>query len=519
MRIQNNVTAINAHRQYGINSANIAKSTEKLSSGFRINRAGDDAAGLAISEKMRAQIRGLNMASKNSQDAISLVQTAEGALQETHNILQRMRELAVQSASDTNEQTIDRAALQAEFKQLQKEVDDIATKTRFNDQNIIDGTFQKYTSTLGTTTKVDLTKVGVSVAGAKAGTYAIGISHNTAIPAKVITAGTGVTGTAKNSAGAAYTAVGAVDKFSLVPDDGVMTDAHNGNSYTLKIDGSDLTSMTFSLIDSNNQTVSQALNVDVSSWTGVSGTPGSYKVNFEGVGALSFDIVAPITDSAQLTAVTGSKLELTAGVSPVVADAQPASVDLTINGQTVNVKMGDTKAIFDTVGITLSFNALSDADLSLATAFTTALGLDASSSKFDVNQTKGAAMVIQSGANQGDELKINIDAMNTETLGIKFSDIASQKSASQAIKQVNSALNHVSTQRAELGALQNRLGHKISNLDTSAENLQAAESRIRDVDMAKEMTNFTKNNILFQASTAMLAQANAAPQGVLQLLG
>jgi flagellin len=141
MRIQNNIPAINAHRQYGINNASIAKSVEKLSSGYRINRAGDDAAGLAISEKMRAQIRGLTMASKNSQDAISLVQTAEGALQESHNILQRMRELAVQSASDTNETVIDRGALNQEFQQLIKELDDTAGKTKFNDQGLIDGTF------------------------------------------------------------------------------------------------------------------------------------------------------------------------------------------------------------------------------------------------------------------------------------------------------------------------------------------------------------------------------------------
>ena len=275
MRINNNIAAMNTHRQYGINNSQISKSTEKLSSGFRINRAGDDAAGLAISEKMRAQIRGLQMASKNSQDAISLVQTAEGALQETHNILQRMRELAVQSASDSNEICVDRAALQAEFAQLQAEIDDTAEKTKFNDMGLING---DYAST---------------------------------------------------------------------------------------------------------------------------------------------------------------------------------------------------------------------------------------------------SFYVQTGANEGDYLAITIGKMDTTELGVPTStaDISTREAASAAITLVNDAINTVSTQRAKLGALQNRLQHKINNLDTSAENLSAAESRIRDIDMAKEMTNYTRWNILSQASTAMLAQANQAPQGVLQLLG
>ncbi len=162
MRINNNIAAMNTHRQYGVNNAQIGRSTEKLSSGFRINRAGDDAAGLAISEKMRAQIRGLQMASKNSQDAISLLQTAEGALQETHNMLQRMRELAVQSSSDSNETCIDRNALQLEFAQLVSEIDDTANKTKFNDMGVIDGSLSKK----------DAAKVAAAVRNAAIAVYA-----------------------------------------------------------------------------------------------------------------------------------------------------------------------------------------------------------------------------------------------------------------------------------------------------------------------------------------------------------
>ena len=304
MRINNNIAAMNTHRQYGINNSQISKSTEKLSSGFRINRAGDDAAGLAISEKMRAQIRGLQMASKNSQDAISLVQTAEGALQEAHNILQRMRELAVQSASDSNETSIDRAALQAEFRQLQAEIDDTAAKTKFNDMGIIDGSFS-------------------------------------------------------TAAKAFY----------------VQTGANAGDYLAITI--------------------------------------GNMNTKVLGVAAGS----------------------ATAAINPVTGET---GIDETLEA------------------------------------------LPASASAVH---------------------------------------IATRTAASAAITAVNTAINTVSAQRARLGALQNRLQHKINNLDTSAENLSASESRIRDIDMAKEMSNYTRWNILSQASTAMLAQANQAPQGVLQLLG
>ena len=173
MRINNNIMALNTHRQYGIANSGLATSAEKLSSGYRINRAGDDAAGLAISEKMRAQVRGLNMASKNSQDAISLVQTAEGALQESHSILQRMRELAVQSSSDTNETSVDRDALDAEFQELIKELDDTANKTKFNNMGIIDGTFDKKN---GKTEIVSSATVTASAAAASGDTLKDGLA-------------------------------------------------------------------------------------------------------------------------------------------------------------------------------------------------------------------------------------------------------------------------------------------------------------------------------------------------------
>ena len=375
MRINNNIMAMNTHRQYAINNSNVAKSTEKLSSGYRINRAGDDAAGLAISEKMRAQIRGLNMASKNSQDAISLLQTAEGALTETHSILQRMRELAVQSSSDTNESTVDRVALDAEFQQLKSEINDIASKTKFNEMALLDGSF------------------GVSV------------DTNNAVS----------------------------DIFDVA---GVISVSASGNYedyFEITDDGTDLTIEHF--------------------------------------------------DSA------GTSLKsVTISGGTMAGGAQ--TLNVSEFGLTIQTHSGFVAASL--TGTTITMQA-------------------------DPGGTASGG-IIQTGANKDDSLNIKIGAMDATSIGIGTAGVTTRSDAADAITYVNTAINTVSTQRANLGALQNRLEHKINNLDTSAENLQAAESRIRDLDMAAEMTTFTQNNILVQAATAMLAQANAAPQGVLKLL-
>jgi len=357
MRIQNNISALNAYRQYTTNNNNISKSVEKLSSGYRINRAGDDAAGLAISEKMRAQIKGLNMASKNAQDAISLVQTAEGALQTSHNILQRMRELAVQSANDTNNNTLDREAIQLEFSQLRKEIDDTASKTEFNRKKLIDGSFTRQVMQVGANQGDELM---ISIAKMSSG--AIGAYS------------TRIIGNAEGTFGVGSASI----------------------TYT-------------------------------SDWVTVKGMPTTH------------------------TSVDGK-----------------------------NDSTGGPYEDFDLMGGSYS-------KLNKATGY-----------NYLTNALQMQPMAGSSLAN---------------------ASVITQSYASQAISIVNGAINMISAQRAALGAIQNRLEYKIENLNISAENLTAAESRIRDVDMASEMTKFTKNNILSQASTAMLAQANSLPQGVLQLLG
>ncbi len=375
MRINNNIAALNTLRQYSANTNSTNKAMEKLSSGLAINRAGDDAAGLAISEKMRAQIRGIDMAADNSQNAISLVQTAEGALTETHSILQRMNELAVQGASDTNE-GIDRDALDAEFQQLKTEIDDIANQTKFNNKKLLDGSVS---SQVDTDTAVSSVFTVAGINGASAG---------------------GATGT--NYAFADTGDAAAAGTLTIIRTDGVTgaTETVNMTSPVLNTDGTGTISVS-----------NWGLNIDLG--------PGYVRGSIDG---------------------TDLEMKLSGGLS------------------------------------------------------------------------------IQTGATNGEKLTIDIDSMKSSDLGLTSSAVDSQKNAEDAITAITSAINEVSTQRANLGAYQNRLEHKINNLSTSAENLQSAESNIRDVDMAEEMVNYTKNNILLQAAQSMLAQANAQPQGVLQLL-
>ena len=506
MRIVNNITAINAHRNYGVNGASIGKNVEKLSSGYRINRAGDDAAGLAISEKMRAQIRGLTMASKNSQDAISLVQTAEGALQSAHNILQRMRELAVQSASDTNETTIDRNALQQEFAQLIQEINDTAAKTKFNDQSLIDGTFAK--SLTAATMKSD-TETRVNFAWAddrvQAGKYRITFT--------TILSKAGVDqsfGTSKQTS-IAFTAISTGGNLTAVfkplneaedPTDntGVAGEKNNG-VWNVLISGGKLVAENQRTGERIEQTMA-AISANNSTTMKIGGL-GSLEITNNGS--------KPIDDDSYVN-LTGQFI-----VYGAVDERKPEYKHVAVlnDGEQVVYETGQTTLNFKDSGISMQMKDALVADRASKTV----------DSKVQeaitvlVSKSFGKALTIQSGANEGDNVKINLGKLDAYSLGIANANITNRMDASVAITQVNSALNVVSTQRAALGALQNRLEYKISNLDIGAENLQAAESRIRDVDMAKEMTQFTKNNILFQASTAMLAQANALPQGVLQLLG
>lgn len=381
MIINHNLGAMNAQRQMSTNQNNMSDSMEKLSSGLRINRAGDDAAGLAISEKMRGQIRGLEQADRNAQDGVSMIQTAEGALNETHDILQRMRELAVQSNNDTNTNS-DREEIQKEFEQLSSEITRIGEKTEFNGKTLLNGS------------------LGVNAADGSA----------------------------------------TVKSFT---DEGVSLDVsgvETGSTLTFALD----TTVGDESVSVSDGNVTQKINVD------------------------------------------------------------PADIKA---GESLN---------FDKIGFKMNFS--SDVDL-------TGTGMDIEGDNITAS---GNTVSFQIGANADTTLDIGIKDMKADALGTNgSSEVASLNDVNltnagegfdENIKVIDEAIGEVSAQRSQLGAFQNRLEHTINNLGTSAENLQSAESRIRDVDMAKEMMNMTKNNILSQASQSMLAQANQQPQSVLQLL-
>lgn len=364
LRINQNIAAYNAHRNLTLTDNLLSKSLERLSSGLRINRAADDAAGLSISEKLRSQVRGLQQAVRNAQDGISLIQTAEGALQETHAILQRMRELAVQASNGTLTDN-DRAAIQQEVSSLIEEVTRIAESTKFNGETLLDGGLASSISVVGT---------------------------------------------------------------SLAPAYGI------------------------SKVES------------------LGAAPGTYYLSFD--------------DAGTLTLSDGTDSEVVAVTVPTGA--------------------------FETSVVTFS-------RFSVAVTINSALTADIASGDGEFQVTAGS-MYLHIGAYKDETITVSIGDMRADALGISTLDVSTIAGAEAAISALDSAIGEVSEQRSDLGAVQNRLEHTIANLGVAVENISASESRIRDVDMAAEMVNFTRQQIMIQAGTAMLAQANAVPQTVLQLL-
>jgi flagellin len=397
MRINHNIAALNTHRQ--LNSATNAqsKSMEKLASGMRINKAGDDAAGLAISEKMRGQIRGLDQASKNSQDAISLIATAEGALNETHDILQRMRELATQASNDTNTSS-DRGEIQKEINSLTSEINRIGNTTEFNTQKLLNN---------------DKNGAGSSAVTAVQGKFVLNVTDPTV---GVTIDGTNVAGAAGDTSAEMITKINA----SALNTSYVATAGTGSEIILTQVANQESTSA---------PTISAGGNVT----TDTAGVIGKAAVAADDSKSLKFQIGANESQSLTLD----------------IADMRASALGLTTAGT------ADKLAVTDGTS----------------------------------NATKEQAL-----------------------------DVSSHATASAAVTKIQDAIEKVSAERSKLGANQNRLEHTINNLNTSSENLTAAESRIRDVDMAKEMMNQTKNSILGQAAQAMLAQSNQMPQGVLQLL-
>lgn len=420
MIINHNLNAMNAHRQLGINTVNAGKSMEKLSSGLRINRAGDDAAGLAISEKMRAQIRGLDQAGRNAQDAISLIQTAEGGLNETHSILQRMRELAVQASNDTNVAQ-DRTAIDSEIKQLTQELDRIANTTEFNTQKLLDGSFSgkfQIGANESQTLQLNISKMNSASLGL-AGSIEVETVKGAATGALIKDGTYTVDSTGAKLLDASGTQVGTVSGKDITLADGITT---------VSFTNEDITAGAIIKVSNSGDTFTMEKTV-ATGQTNDKLAAGTYTVS-------GTDVLKDGMKIGTVNATTQTQIDLNDGTS----------IDLaTVFGKTSNLADGDT---FEIKGVNVDNNTL----------------------------------------------------------------------AGGTITAIDKAISTVSAERAKLGAYQNRLEHTINNLGTSSENLTSAESRIRDVDMAKEMMTFSKNNILAQAAQAMLAQANQQPQGVLQLL-
>ncbi len=504
MIINHNMAAMNTHRQLGSNNAAASKNLEKLSSGLKINKAGDDAAGLAISEKMRGQIRGLDMAQKNSQDGISLIQTAEGALNETHDILQRMRELAVQSGNDTNTDG-DRKELQKELGALVEEVDRIANTTEFNTKKLLNGELSgaKSAQVAVAAGNSVLTDAGSTKVSGVTGTFADG-----KVGSHEMTISVGTKSTEESAL--KFESNQKLSDLGVTDVTGFQVTAGAGNA------NQNITGLT---TESTVQDFVNAFNDQVTGATAELTTEGKLLIKGNTAGVTTTDITITDTAGSDIKGKLFAGSTNTAGSANLTVTDKFTGADGKVETKEYRTAGAGTADLNLGNGITLKHSTGADFVAGTIKVDATA-GRNAVASKVDTSAT------FQIGANEGQTVKVDIEKMDSEALGLKDTTGATPKSisietaedASKAITTIQSAIDNVSGERSKLGAVQNRLEHTINNLGTSSENLTQAESRIRDVDMAKEMMDFTKNNILTQAAQAMLAQANTAPQGVLQLL-
>ena len=575
MVVRTNTMALNAYRQLGMNNSAVAKSLEKLSSGFRINRAGDDAAGLAISEKMKAQITGLETASSNAQDGISLIQTAEGNLGEVHSMLNRMVELATKSANGTYTQT-ERDALQSEVDQLLEEIDRISQSANFNGAKLLDGSL----SATGGATKIELNGVNSKLSGGAAGVYGATVANAAAAAVKEgdqfkysvsLDDGTSyeVSFTAQKDSNGEVKELVAADGtvYTLTAKDTASVDDLNkavlaelkktelGEMFTIQAEGTTAgtiapNSVASALVFTAKEPGANAPKVngiDIhTKWNGATtwtDTNANAKTLIEGIDEGREITATDITeyngtnyDEAVFT-INGKKFVLLTETHDGSALNDPALTDNTeamhaayglgsdvtiLVGGTAGLTAGDDnfkqniKKIEEVTGLKVT-DAIDESDYGAAADTGTAAGAGI---RISLGGSAKGGLVLQIGdtADEYNKMRVSIEDMSAKGLGLKGLSIKTESAASTAIDTIKNAINTVSTQRASLGALQNRLEHTINNLDVAVENLSAANSRIRDTDMAKEMMNYTKMNVLVQSAQAMLAQANQQPQSVLQLL-
>ena len=539
MRIQHNIMAMNAYRNYNNNTSALSKNLEKLSSGYKINRAGDDAAGLAISEKMRAQITGLEAAQKNVKDGVSLVKTAEGAMQEIQDMLNRMDYLATQSANGTYDEEVDRANLQKEVDALKTEINRIADSANFNGTKLLDGS---------------LSASGASGAAGVPSISGLELTENAAV----------------------------ADKGTLAALTGNTTAFKEGDELNFTIHYTDANgkkqSVTLSAVYSQKdpaETKGALYDKDGNKLASLAGTKGQASATELGT---AFEKLAKdaLGDSFKVTnasgalsfesKVKGANMKVDSAIidwGTAGANQADALIKVTHNTagadayQSINFSTGYTVGdVFTIGGKKFAFAADQDAavalgkDVNVIVVDNTTGGIDATDKEVakmaDLIEQKtgykptvnadnvtlefkasqgavaggkgGLTLQIGDSADQFNQMMVSVGDMHTKALGIDTLDISEQDGAAAAIETIRDAINTVSSVRGDLGAVQNRLEHTQNNLSVMAENITDAESAIRDTDVAEEMMSYTKNNILIQSAQAMLAQANQVPQGVLQLL-
>ena len=481
MVVQHNLTAMNSNRMLGLTTASQAKSTEKLSSGYKINRAADDAAGLSISEKMRKQIRGLTQASSNAQDGISAVQTAEGALNEVQDMLQRMNELAVKSANGTNSET-DRSYIQNEIDQLTTEIDRVAETTKFNETYLLKGDQDNE----------------------KAYTYTYGTATN-----KVATVTMPATDSQKGT------------KLTVAFKDTASGDAQNEVAKLIRDQGLSVTYTSVASTTANKFDVTASVSLNGTDKYSVAKNGNDYDIKDSKGNAIA-------TITVTNTGLGNAKDDKIEGSETITASEAKAGYS---NGETIKYYDKDGNGIPENAlgkyfSSTSAGGTVTSTPRSDAPQIYDALGNKITAAAADVtgkqDLTGALTLTLHVGADatSNNQISVNLDAMSAKGLGVNGLKVdgADDTNAKNAIETIKESIQKVSTQRSALGAVQNRLEHTISNLDNVVENTTSAESQIRDTDMATEMVKYSNNNILSQAGQAMLAQANQSNQGVLSLL-
>mgnify|MGYP002512148165 CR=1 FL=1 len=507
MRIQHNIMAMNAYRNYTANTSAVAKNLEKLSSGYKINRAGDDAAGLAISEKMRAQITGLSAAQKNVKDGISLVKTAEGATQEIHDMLNRMVYLAEQSANGTYQDKVDRDAIQDEYTALKTEIDRIADSSNFNGIKLLDG------SLAGNNGKGSASVGTITAGTANALTAANGAAFTQDVTVQAGAANKEVSlelkyldkdGNLKNATVSAKLGTDAAPKDVGAALKGELEKVF-GTGYTVTADTASGKITIANKNKEDDQTrIITAVQKNDGKETTTAPTVGNVTAGKADKFAADLTGMTVAADKVNGLKIDGTTYQIVTRGGTVESGSRALYIDQTSG--TINA---DSAA--QIVKQLQAYGVNAEVDGTTATTINI--------SKGDASGGKGLTLQIGDDSEPYNQLTVSVSDMHADALGIDQLDLNSQSGAQAAVATIKDAINKVSTTRGKLGATQNRLEHTSNNLSVMKENIQDAEAAIRDTDIAEEMMAYTKNNILVQSAQAMLAQANQVPQGVLQLLG